>query len=125
MEEEPVNRLQHLSDAVTTMAFVFSCLSRVSNYFGLMFSPLVLQLFMNLCIRSSSRSPKPNNTLHVTGHDRNGSSILTATYFSSYLPIAVQLLLCMQTLKTKIFLQFHFILLLNSSVQISLNLLFR
>ncbi len=44
MKEEPVDRLQHLSDAVRTLAFVFSCLSGVSNYFGLMFSPLGLQL---------------------------------------------------------------------------------
>ncbi len=45
MEEEPVDRLQHLLDAVRTSVFLFfSCLSRVS-YFRLMsFSPLRLQL---------------------------------------------------------------------------------
>ncbi len=44
MEEEPVDQLQHLSDAVRTLTFVFSYLSTVS-YFGLMsFSPLGFQL---------------------------------------------------------------------------------
>ncbi len=45
MEEEPVDRLQHLSNAVRTLVFgFFSCLSRVSC-FGLMsFSALGLQL---------------------------------------------------------------------------------
>ncbi len=46
MEEEPVDRSQHLSDAVKTLAFVFSCSSIVSNYFRLMsFSLLGLQLY--------------------------------------------------------------------------------
>ncbi len=41
MEEEPVNHLQYLLDAVKILAFVFSCLSRVPKYFELMsFSPL-------------------------------------------------------------------------------------
>ncbi len=45
MEKEPVNHLQHLSDAVKTLMFVFSCLTRVSNYFGLLsFSLLGLQI---------------------------------------------------------------------------------
>ncbi len=51
MEEEPVDRLQHFSDAVRMLVFVFSCLSRVSNYFGLMsFSLLGLELMEELYV---------------------------------------------------------------------------
>ncbi len=85
-------------------------------------------MFMNLCIRSSHGTQQLNHASHFTGYV--GIFVMGAPFWLPCISlhshaITMQFLQCVQTLKTKISLRFHFISLPYSSGRVLYNLNFR
>ncbi len=86
MEEEPVDRSQHFSDAVRTLAFVFffSFLSRVSYFELTSFSPLGIQLTKNPYTRGQYREGYVQRGTEIFKFEGYTTTILIiATYFDN------------------------------------------